>query len=283
MMGNLKVENVSDNVIAIERAVAERADQTLILDNGAEGTFFRRGAELTNPDGVRVRRSYYLSMLPSDLSVNDIIAINKNCDVKEGARNREVKNALGASLKDHFEGRRYHITEFGAGTAPILPYLPGGHDVTYHGIDCDPAIVNELAAQGVSASTWEGATGKAPPADRTRIGVGVYSLHFMVNQDLPGHIRSLTSDDGFYVGNFYVDQREQESGGQRRKLADILKSQNMHYVVLQNPANPTTEYWVISPTAEKSAVDEFAAVLRSHDNGRPNGKPAPKRAAPEPA
>ncbi len=57
-MGNLKVQKVSDNVIAIERAVAERADQTLILDNGVEGSFFRRGAELTNPEGVRVRRSY---------------------------------------------------------------------------------------------------------------------------------------------------------------------------------------------------------------------------------
>lgn len=280
-MGNLKVEKVSDHVIAIERAVAERADQTLILDNGVTGSFFRRGAELTNDDGVRVRRSYYLTALPSELTANDIIAINDNCDVKEGARNREVKNALGASLKDHFEGRSYHVTEFGAGTAPIIPYLPEGHNVTYHGIDCDPNIVNELAAQGVSASTWEGVT-KGAPSDRTRIGVGVYSLHFMVNQDLPGHIRSLTSDDGFYVGNFYVDQREQESGGQRRKLGDILKSQNMHYVVLQNPANPTTEYWVIGPTAETQAVDDFAAVLRSHDSGRPNAKPPKRSVAPEP-
>ncbi len=74
-----------------------------------------------------------------------------------------------------------------------------------------------------------------------------------------------------------------ESGGQRRKLGDILKSQNMHYVVLRNPANPTTEYWVISPTAKKDAVDDFAAVLRSHDNGRPNDKPKrPKERRPNP-
>jgi hypothetical protein len=263
----MQVSHVSPNLIAVDLPATLRADPRIILENGTEGWFFRNGPRRTNEAGENIARNFYLSVPPSELTNEDITALNRHCDVREGARNREVKKAISQSLSRYFTDHAYHVTEFGSGAVPIADYLPRNDDVSFHAVDCDPAIVENLQKAGMPASNWTTVMAEGVPADRTAVAVSVYAMHFMVNDEFVDHIRGLTSQDGFFVGNFYIDQKEQATGEQRQKLGEILKKQNMSHVVLKNCAS--NEYWVIGPNANQERVEAFAAVMEA---GEKRGK-----------
>lgn len=248
------VQKLSDNVITVPKAVAGTANPFLSID-GRKFNLFRTGHGRDGTEQV------YISALPSQLKGDDIAAINSLCDANEGGLNRLVKQDLGIALSRYFNRESFHVNEAGCGRYPITSYFPANADITYHGIDTDPANVAALHKMKISASDWGGLP--ALPEGKTSVGVAVYALHFMVSRDVPRQIGSLFSDGGFFAGNFYIDPAERQHRKQGDFLARVLKSANMPFLRLKDPEHNANEYWVIGKASDVGPLHDFATIL--HD------------------
>lgn len=257
--GSPDISYVTPNLISVTFAEAATADPSLIIDGQQFNMFRQKAASL-----------YYLKGNPSDLSDEDVSALNSLLDTGEGSRNRMVKKDLAAALQSHFQDHSIHVSEFGSGKKPILRHLPEGMNVTFHAVERDPACVEHLHTMDISASDWPGALAKGVPEGKPAIALSVYALHFMVNRDLPPRISQLVSRDGFFAANFYVDPAESESGEQRRKLHDIFNESGMSHVVLTDPQFKGNEYWVVSSAADIGPALSFAQTLKEGQLARRN-------------
>jgi hypothetical protein len=247
------VTPITQNFIQASLSEAVRADPRIIIDDKAWRLF----------RGGRFGHAFYIDRDPSLLSEADVKAINDTCDPKEGHRNRQIKRDIAGALSRYFNDTSFHVTEFGSGRFPISKYFPPSADVSYRGIDCDPGCIDHLHSMNIPASDWNTALAEGVPAGKPAICVSIYAMHFMINNEFAQRIHSLTSGaDGLFVGNFYVDPHEKETGEQREKLKGILAKNDLTSVVLKDPADPSNEYWVISKPENLASAQSLSVVLQ---------------------
>lgn len=245
-------EFLTKNVLFIHMDDPVWINNTQSID-GQKFHYFRDG----KADGKTVY--CFIARSPSELTSEDMLAINSLCDIKEGARNRKVKERIAGALARHFNGRAFHVFEPGCGRYPLTPWFPAGTDVSYKGIESDPSCVEVLAKKGIAASSWQKAMKEGVPQGRPSVCAAVYALHFMVGPELPEAIRRLTGKDGFFVGNYYAHPHEKRTRKDRRKLSRILKEAGLFSAVRQVGADSRNEYWVIG--ANRRVVKEFSRKL----------------------
>lgn len=245
-------EKITENLILVPAANSHWSDPHLILD-GDKYSYFR-GC----PGGLSV---FIKNGAPAELTQTDIETLNARCDNTEKPRNRQVKKNIATSLKRYFGEMAIHIYEFGCGKFPITRQFGDRNGLSYHGIERDRNHIAELHRMDIPASDWAAAMKHPAPADRPSICVAIYALHFMVSSKLPRRISHLTNDQGFFVGNFYVDPTEQRSSKQRHALGNMIKNADMSYIVVDDPRNRANQYWVIGRSGNVSPLHRYAEVL----------------------
>ncbi|GEM_PF-1529413 len=262
-------ELLTDNVLAASMDTPVWMNNTLIFDK-KRFHYFR--------DGKAGNKTAYcfIACPPSALTDDDVAAINARFDQNEGAHNRSVKQLIAGSLARHFNGRAFHVYEPGSGQFPLAPWFPAGTNVTYHGIESDPACIAALEEQGFLASSWKEALEAGAPQGKPSVCAAIYALHFMVNEELPAAILRLTSEDGFFVGNYYMHPHEQRAGKERERLAGLLRDSGLESVVLKQAGDPHNEYWIIGrdPEALRAYAADFGGFMRQK-NERENAVPRP--------
>jgi len=199
--------------------------------------------------------------LPEDNKV-----LNELCErPQEGKRNKTVKREISAALSAYFNKQSFHIYEFGSGYYPISSYFRDSVTFTYQGIDSDEHCIEELHRMNVPASNWATITGQEPPHDKPSVATSVYAMHFMIDQDFADRIKLLTSADGFFIGNFYVDPGEMETGAERQRLRSILEQNSLYHIVLKdrNPNKASNEYWIIGKADSVPAMHNFASAMQT--------------------
>ena len=209
---------------------------------------------------------------PAELTLDDIEALNARCDDREKPRNRQVKKNVVHSLTRYFGEAAFHIYEFGCGRFPLSKYFGSRSGISYHGIERDRNHIAELHQMNIPASGWDVAMKNPVPTDKPSVCTAVYALHFMVNSKLPKRIRTLTNEQGFFVGNFYIDPNEAQSFSARRKLGDILDRNDMSFITIDDPGSRANNYWVIGSSGDVTNIHRYAAVL---NETLKSGKAAP--------
>jgi len=252
------IERVSRNLIAISTEAIKLAGMTPAgltpLFEGAPSSYYRRNKEFA---------FYALGGInPANFTPQDNVALNKLCEAEEGHHNKAVKRLISASLAAHFKKQSFHLNEFGPGFYPILSYFNESVRLSYHGIDTDEACLDELHRMDIPASDWNVAM-QGPAPDKPVVAAGVYSLHFLAKDDFGQKIEQLTSaGDGFFVGNFYIDPSEEVNRTGRKALAHVLEENNLYHVVLKNPKERGSEYWIIGKMDSIDAIDRFATTMQ---------------------
>ena len=242
------VEYLSPHVISVSKK-DPGFDASIILTEGKKRKHWHYYR-----DGV------FIDVLPSQLASDDIKAINEKCDKTEGGKNRQVKNALSESLSRYFNTQAFHMNEAGPGQFPLISSMVANRDVSYHGIELDERHINTLKTKmKLSASDWDGVPNL--PEGKPSVGVSVYALQFMVSRDLPQKLKSLISDDGFFVGNMYLSPEEKATHKQSSFFERALQQNKMGYVRLMDPACNANEYWIISKTTDTGNINDFAGIL----------------------
>lgn len=244
---------LSPRVLSIPADEARMADPRKIME-GTGYHPFRYGR-----DNV-----IFIKGTTSQLGQEDIEALNAEADTSEFSKNRLVKSDIGGALSAHFRDKAIKVFEMGCGQYPIMPYLSDKMDATYHGIDRDKHCVDIVKDKGFDASGWNVLKAPGHEEGRTSICVSVYALHFMVQENIASRIKALTSDGGFFVGNFYSDPDEVRSHEQRDKLKDILTEKGMNFMTLADPECRANEYWIISAPGDQGEIHGFANALKSN-------------------
>ncbi len=255
------ITRLTDNVIIVSRAEAERANGELILD-GTAFCFFRSskaGAVLT-------------SRTPSQLTQDDIRAINEIADRSEGPLNRRVKKLFARSLTAFFGDKsNYTLYEVGPGQFPLPPYFPEDLRPAYRGIEIDDGFIAKLREDGYDAMNWRTAVDNAQTGQDNgpRIGAAVYALHFMAKSKMVGRLGALMSDEGFFTGNLYLDRLERKTGETREHLLESLEHHGLNHIVIDDPRANANQFWVIYKNTMEGVVNAHDYARTLTDTMRP--------------
>jgi len=217
------------------------------------------------------RGALCLRVPASDLTESDIAKINLICDKHEGMKNRNTKVAISQALCRTFNGIAIELYDLGCGERPIANYIPSNMDIDFTGIDIDPSNVASLREQGHRAyDDWQEAIDARGSTNTPRIATAVYSLHMMVSEDSVDNFSKFINEEGFLVGNFYIDPREEKAYEQRNKLHELLGKTDLAYTRVQDSKH--NEYWVIYKPEAKNVVERFTPNLeQSIKANKPTG------------
>lgn len=256
-LGQIIAEKISPNLISIPLAEAANADPTFILENEAF-SYYRSGK-----DRVIFRKK---EVPPSHFYPEDNGALNNFCEQEEGRLNKAVKKELALALIKHFNGLSFHLMEFGCGFFPLVHHFGSKARLSYQGIEVDENCIRELHEMNVPAANWEHASELGLPEGKDTIAASVYAMHFMVNNEFADRIKKLTSDNGFFVGNFYSDPAEKVTGNEKQRLRAILKENNLFHIVLKNASakKDSSEYWIIGKASSVTSMKNFARVMQDN-------------------
>lgn len=259
--------------ILIARGQRDMLDGQPLECNGRKFTYFRNG-----PDGIEI----YLSVKPQNLTLEDIGIINMICEKNEGPKNRAVKETLSTAITSVFNGKSFHLTEFGPGKFPISDNLEEeGANFTYHGIEIESKARQHLLSRGIAVSGWNGLPSEDDPTllpGRPRIAVAVYSMHFLADDKLPGRIKRAISgieDGGFFVGNLYRPRDDKDFRRTCEKLRYHLNKGGLNHLVLGTSETSRRrigeEFWIVTKPGDVENLNNFAGVLRAAhlQNGQP--------------
>jgi len=247
------IQHLSPDVISVPKDALQN-DPFVILESGKN----RERYDFYRSNGTKV---VMIRKLPGQLPEDAIRAINKECDTHECAKNHSVKTILRDALSVFFNNKAIHINEAGPGQFPIMSYFPANSGITFHGIEKDEDHINTLKTKmNLSASKWEDVP-PLPEDGKPSVGVAVYALQFMVSRELPAHLKSILSNDGFFVGNMYLNPNEKDSHKQSDFLANTLRASKMGFVRLKDPDCSANEYWIISKTNDLGPIEKFKDTL----------------------